>query len=341
MIGHVLIRRLTFFATHFMAIQLRCSSCQKVLQVADSAAGKKARCPGCQSIIDIPAASSPPASATPVAKPKQVAEPVKTAASSSSIKVTCQSCGKVLQAPSSAAGKGVRCPGCQSVVKIPGGASNASPSPSSGPVAKPKPVVPSPAAPKASAPKAAAPPTPAVASSTAGNALWDALGDIPSTAPTSSGWETPAKNPYASPASHGYSGSRRSSGGSSSNRTPYYIINGVIIALWGALFGVFWLLDVAIRIVALILLPSNLPQNVEINYPVLFGGIFYTILGIIASAIQLIGGIQMATRSNLSSARNAAVIAAIPCFGGLAFPFGIWAAVLTFSKQSERDFGQQ
>jgi len=302
--------------TYLMAIQLRCSSCQKVLQVADSSAGKKARCPGCQSMIDIPAASSPAASSpaaspTPIAKPKQAAEPVKTAASSSTIKVTCASCGKVLQAPSSAAGKGLRCPGCQSVVKIPGGA------------------------PKASAPPASAPPAPVAASSTSGNALWDALGDIPSTAPTSSGWETPATNPYASPASYGHSGSRRSSGGTSSNRTPYYIINGIIIALWGALLGVGSL----IRIVSTIYVLLNLPPNVQINYPVLVGGIIGTIIGITVAAIQVIGGIQMATRSNLSSARNAAVIAAIPCFGGCVFPFGIWATVLTYSKQSKRDFG--
>ena len=318
-----------------MAIQLQCSSCQKVLQVADSAAGKKARCPGCQSMIDIPAASSPAASSpaasvAPVAKPKQVAEPVKTTASSSSIKVTCPSCGKVLQAPNSAAGKGVRCPGCQSVVKIPQGSVNASSSPSSVPVARPKSVAPSPAAAKASAPSSPAAPSPS-----SGNALWDALGDIPNTAPTSSGWETPATNPYANPASYGHSGSRRSSGGTSSNRTPYYIINGIIIALWGALLGVGSL----IRIVSTILVLLNLPQNVQINYPVLIGGIIGTILGIIVAAIQVIGGIQMATRSNLSSARNAAVIAAIPCFGGCVFPFGIWATVLSYSKQSERDFG--
>jgi hypothetical protein len=40
----------------------------------------------------------------------------------------------------------------------------------------------------------------------------------------------------------------------------------------------------------------------------------------------------------LSGAKTAAVIAAIPCFGGLAFPFGIWACFLVFDKKAKKDF---
>src|SRR5262245_11520490 len=37
-----------------MAIVLRCK-CGKALRLSDTSAGKKARCPGCQSILNIPA----------------------------------------------------------------------------------------------------------------------------------------------------------------------------------------------------------------------------------------------------------------------------------------------
>ncbi|MCC9657456.1 hypothetical protein [Rhodopirellula halodulae] len=42
-----------------MAIQFNCSSCNAVLRVSDESAGKSARCPTCQSVQPIPAASTP------------------------------------------------------------------------------------------------------------------------------------------------------------------------------------------------------------------------------------------------------------------------------------------
>jgi LSD1 subclass zinc finger protein len=46
-----------------MPIQFHCSGCQYLLQVPDDAAGKKARCPRCQSVADVPWTSQPEASA--------------------------------------------------------------------------------------------------------------------------------------------------------------------------------------------------------------------------------------------------------------------------------------
>ena len=43
-----------------MPIEFRCTQCQKLLRTADETAGKKARCPDCGAIVDIP---SQPASA--------------------------------------------------------------------------------------------------------------------------------------------------------------------------------------------------------------------------------------------------------------------------------------
>jgi len=52
-----------------MAIEFRCSQCSQLLRVPDDSAGKHARCPKCQSLMTVPAASQPGASqpATPLA----------------------------------------------------------------------------------------------------------------------------------------------------------------------------------------------------------------------------------------------------------------------------------
>jgi len=52
-----------------MAIQFQCPQCDKTLKVADENAGKKAKCPSCQTVVQIPFATSPqePASDNPFA----------------------------------------------------------------------------------------------------------------------------------------------------------------------------------------------------------------------------------------------------------------------------------
>ena len=42
-----------------MAIEFRCSQCNQLLRVPDDSAGKNARCPKCQSLMTVPAASTP------------------------------------------------------------------------------------------------------------------------------------------------------------------------------------------------------------------------------------------------------------------------------------------
>jgi|694.fasta_scaffold45862_2 phage FluMu protein Com len=337
-----------------MAIQLQCHSCQKVLQVADSAAGKKARCPGCQTLIDVPVGDVAVAKATPVSKPVATPEPVKPTASPSQIKVICQSCDKVLQVPVSAAGKAVRCPGCQNAVSVPAvlsskSSSGATGSAAAGNIAKPSATKPSetPRAPSRpvqtpvvqtpavqsdffSAP-AAYPVAPAATPiQGTGNALWDEIGDVQNGQAAGGGWAAPAANPYASYSSS-YSGSS-----SKMNRTPFYIITGVFISLWGLLI----VAASVIRIAATIYTFANLPPNVTIDYARFSGFVIGMILGFILGMIQLVGGISIATRNSLSTAKTVSIIAAIPCFGGLAFPFGIWAAVLVFSQKAKREFGE-
>ena len=49
-----------------MPIEFHCSGCNKLLRVPDNSAGRKAQCPSCEAILDIPAAAvSEPAAASP------------------------------------------------------------------------------------------------------------------------------------------------------------------------------------------------------------------------------------------------------------------------------------
>ncbi|MEQ9379801.1 MAG: hypothetical protein RJP95_02980, partial [Pirellulales bacterium] len=41
-----------------MAIRITCESCGRTLQAKDTAAGKKVKCPGCESVIQVPEAGS-------------------------------------------------------------------------------------------------------------------------------------------------------------------------------------------------------------------------------------------------------------------------------------------
>ena len=44
-----------------MPIEFKSVQCSKVLRVPDGSAGKKAKCPNCAAIVDVPAAAAPPA----------------------------------------------------------------------------------------------------------------------------------------------------------------------------------------------------------------------------------------------------------------------------------------
>ncbi len=60
----------------------------------------------------------------------------------------------------------------------------------------------------------------------------------------------------------------------------------------------------------------------------------------VLSLLQLAGGIAMARRRALSLARTGAIICCLPCVClVLNIPFGIWAAILTFGSDAEREFG--
>ncbi len=122
-------------------------------------------------------------------------------------------------------------------------------------------------------------------------------------------------------------------GGGASNRSTFYVINGVFIMIWGGLIT----LGGLIRVVgmALVLMNEKIPPNAT-------GGIILAIIGLLVSflagIIMVIGGISLIRQKGLSNAKSGAIIAAIPCFGCFVMPFGIWACILLFSPQAKQDF---
>jgi predicted RNA-binding Zn-ribbon protein involved in translation (DUF1610 family) len=91
-----------------MPLKTNCPSCGKVLNIPDSAAGKRAKCPACAHVWQIPDAAGGGQPAGGIAQP-------------AGSTTNCPGCGRVIQLPAEAAGKRVKCPACAHVWQIPGG----------------------------------------------------------------------------------------------------------------------------------------------------------------------------------------------------------------------------
>lgn len=110
-----------------MPFKTKCPSCGKILDVPDSAVGKKVKCPACAQMWQIasPNAAKPtaaPAKPAAAAPAKPAVSPMKPAAPAATPAVAgtkCPGCGKPIQVPDSAAGKRVKCPACSHVWQIP------------------------------------------------------------------------------------------------------------------------------------------------------------------------------------------------------------------------------
>lgn len=60
----------------------------------------------------------------------------------------------------------------------------------------------------------------------------------------------------------------------------------------------------------------------------------------ILQSVVFLGGLRMTQRRNLMLARTAAIMAIIPCSGCclLQLPVGIWATILLFDAEAQRNF---
>lgn len=176
-------------------------------------------------------------------------------------------------------------------------------------------------------------------SSSSNNTLWNDLGD--QSGGGGGGWQSmgPATSNAYSPPSYGGNGGGYGGGGGyrSTERSPaLYIISGTFIALWGFLL----VLSGCFRIGGIAIILANAPAGANIRWDVFGLMLIFAFVGLIVGGIQLFGGIACAMRNNLGLARTGAILCTIPCFGGLCFPFGIWAVVLLFSGDHRRDFGE-
>ena len=217
------------------------------------------------------------------------------------------------------AGKVIRCTKCQTQIRVPG-SQPAAPTndvfddlPTSGPADDPFGDL-SP-----------------VASQNAGPAGGSFVGSSATFTPPST-----AANPYATPASTSQQTYHAGSGSLPSGRSPaLYLIPGIIIVLWASLIILVGLVGAGFTIFML----ANGQLEIGPNQQARFAGeVTGRVLAILAQVVALTGGIAMIRRRNLGTAKGAAVISAIPCFGCLIFPIGIWACVLVFSHQAQQDF---
>ena len=278
-----------------------------MLNVPDTARGKKIRCGTCQAVMSIPVASSSAAIPQPAAN---------------SMQAKCPHCSVAIKVPAGAQGKTLRCGKCEQMFKIPSTLAGTS-SGSTVNVNRQKPQGPSaslsPAAPK---PVAAANPP---------DDIW---GSMPSaTASATTPRPMPAANPYATPTSVGQNARPQAGGYLPSGRSPVlYIIPAVVMMGWSTLLIVLNIVQcgLAVLVIANMGMPDIDAQMV--------GNIAGRFFAFVAQVAIFTGGLGMLRLKNLSSAKWAAGLTAFPCFGCIVFPFGIWACVLLFSYQADQDF---
>ena len=88
---------------------------------------------------------------------------------------------------------------------------------------------------------------------------------------------------------------------------------------------------------------SNLEPNASIDYskmtPVFVKSGIRFVIGLILAIASLQGGYKIFHQTDLRTARQVAILFAIPCCGTCLFPVGIWACVLLYGKNAKRDFG--
>jgi len=236
---------------------------------------------------------------------------------SDSIAVSCKACGKELRAPRRAAGKAIRCPGCQATI----------------PVLNEISFEPTQVKPSQSYSQQRANSYPA--SPLQDDSLWASIPPASAIVPYSgsSGFD----NSYEASSSYGVGGARR--GLSRGSRVIQYNIIGVLMMVWSGLI----VLGCIIRPITIAVTLANLPPNTTIDYdkltPLLIGTGIGIAVGLAIAYVMFQGGYNIYYQTELESAKQIAIFCAIPCCGSCCFPVGIWACFLLFGKNAKRDFG--
>ena len=275
------------------------------------------------------------------------------------IRVTCPGCQKLLQLRSAASAATLRCPQCQTQFRINVGPPATQPTSAHPQSARPQSTRPQPAnrgpanLGPANAASAAAfdagglnfdlPPAPALPKA----ALPTPMMPTPMMPTPGASFAAPpamSSNPYAAPASIGSASPMMgySPGGpaSGSVREVRYIVPGIIFALMAA-FCVLGVLIYGLQLLALAAGAVPPPAPGEPPIAVLAGSaVGQMVLTIAFGCVYAAGAMGMFRRraNDLTATRIASVCTAIPCFGCVFFPIGIWACVSVFGQYARVDF---
>jgi hypothetical protein len=300
-----------------MAIEFQCDNCDSSLKVPDNSAGKRVKCPQCQVIQTIPIPRQPP-----------IAEPPKKVRTLPSPKApaTAPSTPAPLQAKPVQASPQTK---------------STQPSPQS------RPAQATPQAKPAKAPLQTKPAevillqpieSPATLSGL-DNFLEEELTAGPPVKVDKPAWETAAPAPQPAPVVRGYS-PQPSRGKDSSRSRGILKIPAVILLLFSGLGMVGCVGYFSLKI--MVLVNSNVPLDTLLSEPrivsTLAGELIGVLIGLIIQITIFRASLAMISSSNHSLAKAGAILACIPCFCPLGFPFAIWALILLSSKSMKRNF---
>lgn len=220
-------------------------------------------------------------------------------------KFKCPGCGEVIQAPDSAAGKNVKCPHCETVMKVPGGTV---PSPTSRPA-----------------------PTPGPNTS-------DPFGDLPDlggntgAAPNYSP-PSPVQNPYAN-ASNPYASTQQPSHPAGAHYSPStenpLNTPGIILTVLAAIHIGLAILGLILNLIGVGMIGMQQANGMD-NTARMVGQIIGIVVVICVQGIIAYGGVSMRKLENRGLVWTALVLSVIPLFCSscyiLGIPFGIWGMV--------------
>jgi hypothetical protein len=113
-----------------------------------------------------------------------------------------------------------------------------------------------------------------------------------------------------------------------------HIICGIFISLFALIAIVVEIFQIVINTIVLIAAGDSNPTMSAATIWILVVWTFLLILSI----VQLVGGIALARRVGINTARAGAIICCLPCFCLINIAFGIWGCILVFGNKAERDF---
>ena len=123
--------------------------------------------------------------------------------------------------------------------------------------------------------------------------------------------------------------------GGAKRSTFRYVVPGSLITCWGLLVLLGCLVR-GVEVVRIVLLDTGQKIAPEMIILLAVTGLIAFVFGIFLS----IGGIGMVRQKYLILCQVVAIVAAIPCVGGVIFPFGIWACVSLLSARAKHDFSR-